>query len=308
MTSAAIARPGATRVGWIGTGVMGAAMCGHVLDAGYAVTLHTRTRSKADPLLARGAQFAASPEETAAASDVVVSIVGYPRDVREVHLGDRGTLRSVRPGTVLVDMTTSEPSLAEEIAAAASERGAFGVDAPVSGGDVGAREARLSIMVGGEREAVEVVMPLFEVLGANIRRLGPPGAGQHTKMGNQVLIASTMVGLVESLLYAARAGLPLPEFLEAIRGGAAGCWSLDHYAPRILRRDFDPGFFVEHFVKDMEIALAEAGRRNLALPGLALARQLYASLMARGGGRCGTQALIRVLEEMADFALPGGRG
>lgn len=307
-TEFATADPASTRIGWIGTGVMGASMCGHLIEAGYRVTVFSRTRSKTEPLVERGASWAADPAAVAAASDIVCSIVALPADVRSVMLGDRGALTGAKPGSVLVDMTTSEPSLAIEIAEAAAARGVGAVDAPVSGGDVGAREARLLIMVGGDEAAVRAVRPVFEVLGKNIHHLGPAGAGQHTKMSNQILIATTMIGMVESLVYGYRAGLDVEALIEAIGKGAAGCWSLDNYAPRILRRDFDPGFFVEHFVKDMRIALDEAARRNLVLPGLALAHQLYTSLVAKGHGRCGTQALALVLEELCACELPDLRG
>jgi 3-hydroxyisobutyrate dehydrogenase len=204
-------------------------------------------------------------------------------------------------------MTTSEPSLAVEIAREAARRGGAAVDAPVSGGDVGAREARLSIMIGGDPGPVSAVRPIFEILGKNVRHLGGPGAGQHTKMANQILISTTMIGMCESLVYGARAGLDLEDLISAIGKGAAACWSLDNYAPRILERDFDPGFFVEHFVKDMGIALREAARMRLSLPGLALARQLYASLMAKGKGRLGTQALALVLEDLCACEIGGER-
>jgi 3-hydroxyisobutyrate dehydrogenase len=300
------ASPGATRVGWIGTGVMGASMCGHLLDRGYELTVTTRTRSKAEGLLDRGATWADDPAGVAARSDVVFSIVGFPADVREIILGDGGVLSSFGEGKILIDMTTSEPSLAVEIAGRARTLGGAAVDAPVSGGDVGAREARLSIMVGGDEEPVRAVWPMFEAMGKNIRRMGGPGAGQHTKMSNQILIASTMIGLVESLVYGWKAGLDPNDLVAAIGKGAAGCWSLDNYAPRILRRDFEPGFFVEHFVKDMGIALREAGRMNLCLPGLALAHQLYTSLVAKGKGRLGTQALALALEDLCACEIGSG--
>lgn len=283
--------PGETRIGWIGLGVMGRSLCGHLLDAGYAVTVHTRTREKAEPLLARGAGWAASPRDVAAASDRVFCMVGFPRDVRAVVLGEQGALAGCREGAVLVDLTTSEPSLAVEIAAAARDRGVRALDAPVSGGDVGAREARLSIMVGGDAEALAAVRPCLERMGTKIVHQGGPGAGQHAKMVNQTLIASNMVGVCEGLLYAHRAGLDLERVLESVASGAAGSWSLSNLAPRIIAGDFAPGFFVEHFVKDMGIALAESERMGLALPGLALARQLYVALSAQGHGRAGTQAL-----------------
>lgn len=291
--------PETTRVGWIGTGVMGAAMCGHILDAGYRVTVYTRTRARAEPLLERGAAWADGPAEVAAASDVVFSIVGYPEDVRAVILGEGGALAGARPGTVLVDMTTSEPSLAVEIHRQAKERGVEAIDAPVSGGDVGARQGTLSIMVGGEEEAVERVRPLLELLGTTIVRQGGPGAGQHTKMVNQILIATGMIGVCEALLYGYRAGLDLERVLQSVASGAAGSWSLSNYAPRMLRGDFKPGFVVEHFVKDMGIALAEARRMRLSLPGLALAEQLYVALEAQGSGRKGTHSLILALARLS---------
>jgi len=230
-----------TRVGWIGTGVMGAPMCGHLLASGYPVTVFNRTPERARGLLERGAAWAESPQAVAQNADIVFTMVGFPDDVREVVLGPAGTLAGAARGSVLVDMTTSEPSLAREIHAATRARGVASLDAPVSGGDVGAREARLSIMVGGERDAFERVVPLLRCLGATIVHQGPPGAGQHTKMVNQILIASGMVAVAEALLYAHRAGLDLPTVLQSVSGGAAGSWSLTNYAPRILARDFAPG-------------------------------------------------------------------
>jgi 3-hydroxyisobutyrate dehydrogenase len=294
--------PETTRVGWIGTGVMGLSMCGHVLDAGYPVTVHNRTKARAEPLLERGARWADTPAGVAAASDVVFGIVGFPEDVRAVYLGEEGVLAGAAPGSALVDMTTSEPSLAVEIYDEAKANGVDAVDAPVSGGDVGARNAALSIMVGGDEEAVVRVRPLFEVLGKTIIREGGPGAGQHTKMVNQILIATGMIGVCEALLYGYKAGLDLEQVLEAVGGGAAGSWSLSNYGPRMLAGNFDPGFVVEHFVKDMGIALAEARRMNLSLPGLALAQQLYVAVMAQGGGRKGTHSLILALASLSDVA------
>lgn len=292
--------PQSTRVGWIGTGVMGLSMCGHVLDAGYPVTVHNRTRSRAEPLLAKGATWADTPAAVAASSEVVCSIVGYPADVREVILGDEGALAGAAPGSILVDLTTSGPSLAVEISERAAEKGVGAIDAPVSGGDVGARNATLSIMVGGDEEVVERVRPLLEVMGKTIVRQGGPGAGQHTKMVNQTLIAGGMIGVCEALLYAYKAGLDLETVLESVAPGAAGSWSLTNYAPRMLKGDFEPGFVVEHFVKDMGIALAEARRLNLSLPGLALAEQLYVALVAQGNGRKGTQSLILALAALSN--------
>ncbi len=298
------ANPTAARVGWIGTGVMGAAMCGHLLDRGHAVTVFTRTASSAAGLLERGAVWADSPRAVAAGTDVVFTMVGFPHDVREVVLGPDGTLAGAVAGAVLVDMTTSEPSLAREIDAAARARGVASLDAPVSGGDVGAREARLSIMVGGEPAAFARVRPLFDCLGKTVVLQGPAGSGQHTKMVNQVLIASNMVAIAEGLLYAHRAGLDLPTVLSSVSGGAAASFALANYVPRILAGDYAPGFYVDHFVKDMGIALAEARRMKLALPGLALAESLYVALQAQGHGRSGTQALVLALAELSNSDWP----
>lgn len=304
------AEPGQTRIGWIGTGVMGASMCGHLLAAGFATTVFNRTRAKAQGLLDRGACWADSPKAVAEASQIVFSMVGYPADVREVILGPQGVLAGCQPGGVIVDMTTSQPSLAVEIAEAAAAKGVHALDAPVSGGDVGAREARLSIMVGGPPEAFEAVMPCLRLMGKTIVHQGGPGAGQHAKMVNQVAIASTMVGVCEALLYGYRAGLDLSRVLESIASGAAGSWTLSNLAPRIIANRFEPGFFVEHFVKDMGIALEESKRMGLSMPGLALAHQLYLSVMALGHGRDGTHALQLALAAMSkiDWLTRGGAG
>jgi 3-hydroxyisobutyrate dehydrogenase len=277
---------------------MGASMCGHLIDKGYAVTLYTRTRAKAEPLLQRGATWADSPRAVADAADVVFTMLGFPDEVRTVYLGD-GIATHARAGQILVDMSTSEPALAREIAAAASAAGASAVDAPVSGGDVGAREARLSIMIGGDEAAVQKLEPLLSTMGKTIVRQGGPGAGQHTKMVNQILIASGMIGVCEALLYAHRAGLDAERVLSSVASGAAGSWSLSNYGPRILAGNFEPGFFVEHFIKDMGIALDEARRMKLSLPGLALAAQLYQSVTALGFGRKGTHALQLALAAMS---------
>ena len=297
-------QPQDTSIGWIGTGVMGLSMCGHLIDAGASATVFSRTRERAEPLLAKGAQWADSPREVAAASDVTFAIVGFPSDVRDVFLSGTGVLAGARPGSVVVDMTTSEPSLAVEIHEAATAGGVASIDAPVSGGDVGARNATLSIMVGGDADAVDRVWPLLEVMGNTIVRQGGPGAGQHTKMVNQTLIATGMIGVCEALLYAYRAGLDLDTVLESVAGGAAGSWSLSNYGPRMLAGDFEPGFFVDHFVKDMGIALTEARRMKLSLPGLALAHELYVALQAQGGGRQGTQALLLALARLSDVHWP----
>ncbi|HMC11925.1 MAG TPA: NAD(P)-dependent oxidoreductase, partial [Pirellulaceae bacterium] len=226
-------------------------------------------------------------------------IVGFPRDVREVFLGSDGALAGSKAGTILVDMTTSEPSLAVEIYSAAKAKGVYAVDAPVSGGDVGAKEARLSIMIGGDKEVVEALQPCWEAMGKTIIHQGGAGAGQHTKMVNQTLIATNMIGVCEALLYAYKAGLDLPTVLQSVAPGAAGSWSLSNLGPRIIANNFDPGFFVEHFIKDMGIALAEASRMGISLPGLALVHQLYVALKAQGHGRDGTHALELALARMS---------
>lgn len=297
--------PDRTKVGWIGTGVMGKPMCGHILKAGYRVTLYNRTKAKAEELIARGAKWAGSPREVAEEADVVFTMVGYPEDVREVYLGPNGILAGAKRGSIMVDMSTSQPSLAVEIYSRAKAIGAHALDAPVSGGDIGAREATLSIMIGGDRDIAERVKPLFQLMGKSIRYMGPAGSGQSAKLCNQILIASTMIGVVECLLYAHKSGLDLMDVIAAVGSGAAGCWSINNLGPRIVRRDFDPGFMVEHFVKDMGIALEEAKRMNLALPGLAMAQQFYVALKAKGKGRLGTQALALVLEELNNAKIEG---
>jgi len=286
-------------IGWVGTGVMGVSMCGHVLDAGYPVTVTTRTKAKAASLIARGATWAATPAEVAAASDMSFAIVGFPEDVRQVFLGPDGLLEGAAAGDVLVDMTTSEPALAIEIADTCAERGVEAIDAPVSGGDIGARNGTLSIMIGGDPDPVEQVRPVFETMGKTIVRQGGPGAGQHTKAVNQILIATGMIGLSEALLYGQQAGLDLDTVMGSVSGGAAGSWSLSNYGPRMLGGDFEPGFFVDHFVKDMAIALREAASMKLPAPGLAMAHELYVSLQAQGLGRKGTQSLILALAHLA---------
>lgn len=278
---------------------MGRSMCGHLLAQGYPVTVFTRTRSKAEPLLEAGASWANSPQEVARQSQVTFAIVGMPEDVRRVMLGQDGSLEGCESGNILVDMTTSQPALAIEIAEVAAARGVQSVDAPVSGGDVGAREARLSIMIGGDKPTVEKLRPCFEAMGETIVYQGGPGAGQHTKMVNQTLIATGMIGVCEALLYAHRAGLDLETVMQSVSSGAAGSWSLSNYGPRIIKGDFAAGFFVEHFIKDMGIALQEARRMNLSLPGLALAEQLYIALQAQGHGRSGTQALQLALASLS---------
>ncbi|WP_240490301.1 NAD(P)-dependent oxidoreductase [Planctopirus hydrillae] len=293
--------PGKTRIGWIGTGVMGRSMVGHLMNAGYSATIYTRSPEKATDLISRGAQWAATPAEVATNSDVVFSIVGFPSDVREVTLGTKGALAGAAANTVLVDMTTSEPSLAVEIYQAAKAKHVHAVDAPVSGGDIGAKNAALSIMVGGEAEVVNALQPLFSVMGKTIVHQGGPGSGQHTKMVNQILISTGMIGVCEALLYGYKAGLDLNTVMQSVGPGAAGSWSLSNLGPRMIANNFDPGFFVEHFIKDMGIALAESRRMGLSLPGLALAEQFYLSVKAKGFGRNGTHALMLALAEMSEI-------
>jgi len=287
------------RIGWIGTGVMGAAMAGHVLAAGHHVAIHTRTRAKAAALLERGASWAETPREAAEGADVAISIVGDPADVQATHLGPAGTLSAARRPRFIIDMTTSRPSLARRIHAEAKARGVGSVDAPVSGGDVGARNATLSIMVGGDEPDVEAVTPLLGLMGAIVVRQGGAGAGQHTKMVNQILIAATMMGVCEGLLYASRAGLDALRVIESVGAGAAGSWAISNLGPRIVRGDFEPGFAVEHFIKDLGIALEEARAMGLDLPALALAARLYERLREAGHGRLGTQSLALLLESMS---------
>lgn len=296
--------PDSTRIGWIGTGVMGQSMCGHLIKGGYQATVFNRTASKTDGLVGMGAQQASSPKEVAEKSDVVFTIVGFPNDVREVILGESGVLAGCKESSTIVDMTTSQPSLAEEIADLAAKKSVAAIDAPVSGGDTGAKNAALSIMIGGDAAVVKRVWPLFELMGKTIVHQGGPGRGQHTKMVNQTLIASGMIAVCEGLLYAQKAGLDIETVLQSVSSGAAGSWSLSNLAPRMVKGDYDPGFFVEHFIKDMGIALDEATRMNLALPGLALAHQFYQAVVAQGGAKNGTQALILALAKLNEVNWP----
>jgi len=286
------------KIGWIGTGIMGSPMCGHLMDAGHEAVVYNRTKSKTADLEKKGAAVAVSPGEAARGRDVVFTIVGYPADVEEVYFGEQGILEVVTPGTILVDMTTSSPDLAIRIAEAAEKKGVMSLDAPVSGGDVGAREARLAIMAGGEQDAFDKVKPMFDAMGKTIALLGPSGSGQHTKMANQIAIAGTMIGTVEALLYARRAGLDLNALIDVIGTGAAGSWTLNNLGRRIAKGDMDPGFMVMHYIKDMGIALAESKRMKLSLPGLALVESFYHAAMGRGLERAGTQSLFLVLDEL----------
>lgn len=286
-------------IGWIGTGVMGVSMCAHVMPLASRTIVYNRTKAKAQPLLDAGAIFAANAAEVARESDLIFTIVGYPQDVEETYFGPNGIFAGVKAGATLIDMTTTKPSLALKIYAEAQKRGVGALDAPVSGGDVGARLAKLSIMVGGEEATFEAVRPYFEAMGTSIQLQGGPGSGQHTKMTNQIVIAGTMIGVCEALVYGKRANLDLEKMVGTISKGAAGCWTLDNLAPRILRDDYQPGFFIDHFVKDMGIALEEAEAMKIFMPGLALVRQLYIAMQAAGEGNLGTQGLIRALERIA---------
>ena len=283
--------PETTRLGWIGTGVMGRSMCTHLLKAGYSLSVYNRTPEKTETLVQMGARRCETPLQVAQNSDVVFSMVGYPSDVEEVLLGESGALQGLRAGGLLVDMTTSRPALAETVYHEAKQRGCHALDAPVSGGDIGAKEARLSIMVGGDREVFDAMEPLWKLMGKTYVYQGAAGSGQHTKMVNQILIASSMVGLCEALLYAIRSGLDPQTVLESVSSGAAGSWSLSNLTPRILREDYSPGFFVDHFVKDLGIVLEEAARMQLKLPGVELGIDLYRKLQGMGHGSSGTQAL-----------------
>ena len=296
------AEPGKTRVGWIGTGVMGRWMCQHAMTKGYKATIYNRSKDKPDvkALLEQGATWADTPKAVSQASDVVFAIVGFPKDVRDVFLGPQGALAGSKGGTILVDMTTSEPSLAREIYDGAKAKGVYSLDAPVSGGDVGAKNAALSIMIGGDKDVVNAVTPLFECMGKTIIHQGPAGSGQHTKMVNQVLIASNMVAVCEGLLYGYKAGLDLETVFKSVSVGAAGSKALEVLGPRIMARNFEPGFFVEHFIKDMGIALEESKKMGLVMPGLALANQLYLAVQAQGYGRKGTHALMLALEHLSN--------
>jgi len=287
-------------IGWIGTGVMGASMCQHILEKNpeMEVYVYNRTKSKAESLIEHGAIWCDSVAEVAKNGSTLFTIVGYPQDVEHVVLGEDGILEHAKPGSKLVEMTTSKPALAEKISDLALEKGIHTLDAPVSGGDTGAKQGTLAIMVGGDEEVFRDVKPLLELFGKNIAYMGGPGKGQHTKMSNQILIASTMIGVVESLLYAAKTGMDMEEVIEVIGKGAASSWSINNLGTRIAADDFDPGFFIKHFVKDMRIALDEARRMNLSLPGLALAEQFYTAAMAMGHENLGTQGLYKVFEKI----------
>lgn len=280
-------------IGFIGTGVMGKSMAKHLWNAGFPLIIYTRTKEKAEELLKEGVTWASSPKEIAQTADIIISMVGYPQDVEEVYLNEDGLIPNAPEGTYLIDMTTSTPSLAKKLYEEGKKRGIYVLDAPVSGGDIGAREARLTVMVGGERKAFEKVLPILKIFGQNIVHQGEAGSGQHTKMCNQIAIASNMIGVCEAIVYAEKAGLNLENVLKSISSGAAGSWSLSNLAPRILKGDFEPGFYIKHFIKDMSIALEEAEKMNLQIPGLKLAKEMYEMLAENGEENSGTQALYK---------------
>lgn len=280
-------------IGFVGTGVMGKSMAGHLLKAGYPLVVYTRTKEKASELIENGAEWAETPLEVAKKTNVIITIVGYPADVEEVYLGENGIITNGRENTYVIDMTTSTPTLAKKIYEEAGKKGMHAIDAPVSGGDIGARDAKLSIMAGGDREAFLAVEPIFNLLGTNIVYQGKAGAGQHTKMCNQIAIASNMIGVCEAVVYAEKAGLDPRTVLQSISSGAAGSWSLSNLAPRIIDGNFEPGFYIKHFIKDMNIALDEAEAMDMMTPGLALAKKMYAELSEKGEENSGTQALYK---------------
>lgn len=280
-------------IGFIGLGVMGKSMAAHLLKAGFEVFVYTRTKDKSSELLSQGAKWAAAPKEIAQKANVIISMVGYPSDVEEIYLGENGLIENGKQGTYLIDMTTSTPTLAVKIAEEAKKRGMESLDAPVSGGDIGARDAKLTIMVGGSSEAFEAVRPIFDILGSNVVHQGPAGSGQHTKMCNQIAIASNMIGVTEAISYAKKAGLDPDRVLRSISSGSAGSWSLSNLVPRMVEGDFEPGFYIKHFIKDMKIALDEAERMGMDVPGLSLSKSLYEGLAEAGEENSGTQALYK---------------
>ncbi len=286
------------KIGWIGTGVMGFSMAGHIQDGGHDLCIYSRTEEKARDLIKRGGRWCASPAEVARNSEVVFTIVGHPRDVEDVYFGEEGIISAGGMCHTVVDMTTSRPELALRIAEKASKHGIVSLDAPVSGGDSGAKAATLAIMVGGDKNVFKRVLPLLKLMGEEIAHMGGPGAGQHTKMCNQILVAGTMIGVCESLLYASRLGLDEQSVIDVIGKGAASSWLINNLGPKIVHGDYTPGFFVEYFIKDMGIALEEAAACDLSLPGLSLVRQLYIAVKGQGHGRMGTQALMLALRKL----------
>lgn len=287
------------KIGFIGLGVMGKSMAGHLMDAGHELYVYSRTKAKCGDIIEKGAHWCDTPKGVAENTDIVFTIVGFPKDVEEVYLGENGLIEGTREGMIFCDMTTTKPSLDIQIGKELEKKGASMCDAPVSGGDSGARNATLSIMAGADKATFDALLPYFNIMGKSITHMGELGAGQHTKMANQIVIAGTMCGVSEALVYGARAGLDTEKMVQTISKGAAGCWTLDNLAPRVLRDDLAPGFMVDHFIKDMGIALEEAEKMELVLPSLALTKQLYLSLRANGMGRNGTQALVKAIEQLS---------
>lgn len=287
------------KIGFIGLGVMGKSMAGHLMDAGHELYVYSRTKAKCGDIIEKGAHWCDTPKAVAENTDIVFTIVGFPKDVEEVYLGKNGLIEGTREGMIFCDMTTTKPSLDIQIGKELEKKDASMCDAPVSGGDSGARNATLSIMAGADKATFDALLPYFNIMGKSITHMGELGAGQHTKMANQIVIAGTMCGVSEALVYGARAGLDTEKMVQTISKGAAGCWTLDNLAPRVLRDDLAPGFMVDHFIKDMGIALEEAEKMELVLPSLALTKQLYLSLKANGMGRNGTQALVKAIEQLS---------
>lgn len=295
--------PKKTTIGWIGTGVMGTPMCLHLIKKGYKAVIYNRTKRKAKQLIDQGAEWVKSPKAVSEKADVIFTILAFSKDVRQVYFEKDGIFEGLDKGSLIVDMTTTEPSLSEEIYGEAKSLGISAIDAPVSGGDIGAKAGNLSIMVGGDKDAVQAVMPLLKLMGGNIVHQGGAGSGQQAKMCNQIMACALLIGVCETLLYGYKAGLDLNTMLSSVSKGAAACWMLDNLAPRMVKRDFKAGFYVEHFIKDMGIALKEAQRMNLSLPGLSLVHQLYVATQAQGHGRKGMQALLLALEQLSDVKI-----
>ncbi|MEC2072863.1 NAD(P)-dependent oxidoreductase [Alkalihalophilus marmarensis] len=286
-------------IGFIGLGVMGKSMAKNLMKKGFSVNAYTRTKSKAEDLIEEGCTWCESATEAAEKADVIITMLGFPSEVKEIYFGEEGLLNKAREGSILIDMSTSSPTLAKEIAEAADKHQMTALDAPVSGGDIGAREARLTIMVGGNEEAYNKALPVFQAMGTNVVLQGGPGMGQYTKMVNQIAIATNMIGVSEAISYADKAGLNPNLVLKSIGGGAAGSWSLSNLAPRMIAGDYEPGFYIKHFVKDMTIALESAEELGLDTPGLKLAKGMYEELVTRGFEDAGTQALIKLYVDQA---------
>lgn len=283
-------------IGFIGTGVMGKSMAGHLIKAGYKTLVYNRTPDRAKELIEQGAVWKETVAELAAEANIIITMVGYPRDVEEVYFGEQGILNHANSGTYVIDMTTSSPLLAQKIYETAKEKQIHALDAPVSGGDIGARNGQLAIMVGGDINDFETMRHILELMGKNIVLQGPAGSGQHTKMCNQIAIATNMIGVCEAMVYAKKSGLDQKTVLKSIETGAAGSWSLSNLAPRMINGDFEPGFYIKHFIKDMGIALESAKEMGMRTPGLALAKSLYDELANQGEENSGTQALYKLLD------------